>query len=128
MNIIVNMYILLYVSGFAIKTVNVKQHLLLNFQELGGSDQIRMYWDRYYTGKHLIVSLIIYTCSKAILQMYVIDSSCSEQELVESHGVLTQCLSSPSLSQLPLVLVCTKHDLPSSKDINEVILKAQILL
>lgn len=92
--------------GFAIKTVNVKQHLLLNFQELGGSDQIRMYWDRYYTGKHLI--------------MYVIDSSCSEQELVESHGVLTQCLSSPSLSQLPLVLVCTKHDLPSSKDINEI--------
>ena len=43
------------IIGFAIKTVNIQQHLTLNFQELGGSEQIRMYWDMYYTGRHLIV-------------------------------------------------------------------------
>ena len=44
-------------TGFAFKTVNVQDHLTLNFQELGGSEQIRMYWDRYYACKHLVVSL-----------------------------------------------------------------------
>lgn len=39
-----------------IKTVNVQQHLTLSIQELGGSEQIRMYWDKYYSGRHLIVS------------------------------------------------------------------------
>ena len=44
-------------AGFLIKVVNVERQLSLHFQELGGSEQIRLYWDRYYSGRDLIVSL-----------------------------------------------------------------------
>ena len=43
-------------AGFLIKVVNVERQLSLHFQELGGSEQIRLYWDRYYSGRDLIVS------------------------------------------------------------------------
>ncbi|CAI7996318.1 ADP-ribosylation factor-like protein 15 [Geodia barretti] len=86
--------------GFAFKTVNVQDHLTLNFQELGGSEQIRMYWDRYYACKHLVV--------------YVVDSSCSEEVMRESGEALARCLSSPSLTGLPLLLVCSKQEVPSA--------------
>lgn len=52
--------------------------------------------------------------------MYVVDSSCSEQELIESIEVLKHSLSSPTLSQLPLLVVCSKQDLPSARPISQV--------
>ena len=54
------------------------------------------------------------------MQMYVVDSSCSEQEMAESRDTLSVCLSSPSLSQLPLLLAFTKNDIPTSRPITEV--------
>ena len=42
--------------GFAFKAVNVQDHLTLNFQELGGSEQIRLYWEHYFSCKHIVVS------------------------------------------------------------------------
>lgn len=52
--------------------------------------------------------------------MYVVDSSCSEHELIQSIEVLEHCLSSPTLSLLPLLIVCSKQDLPSARPISQV--------
>ena len=42
--------------GFIVKVINVEPDLVLNVQELGGSDPIRQYWEKYYGGQHVIVS------------------------------------------------------------------------
>ena len=44
------------VAGFIVKVINVEPDLILNIQELGGSDPIRQYWEKYYGGQHVIVS------------------------------------------------------------------------
>ena len=58
-----------------------------------------------------------------MLQVYVVDSCSSEEELGESGEALVHCLSSPSLSGLPLLLVCSKQDLPTTRSITEVYIR-----
>lgn len=41
--------------GFAIKAVLMSRSIL-NIKELGGSDRIRPYWDKYYSGHEAVVS------------------------------------------------------------------------
>lgn len=41
--------------GFAIKAVLTSRGIL-NVKELGGSDRIRPYWDKYYDGHEAVVS------------------------------------------------------------------------
>ena len=50
----------------------------------------------------------------------MVDSSSSEEELRESRDSLTACLSSPSLSGLPLLLVCSKQDIPTAQSPTQV--------
>ena len=42
--------------GFAIKAV-LTNRSILNIKELGGSDRIRPYWSKYYSGHEAVVSL-----------------------------------------------------------------------
>lgn len=62
----------------------------------------------------------LHSYNSLLMQMYVVDSSCSEQELVQSMEVFEHCLSSPTLSQLPLLVICSKQDLPSARSVSQV--------
>ena len=46
--------------GFSIKAV-LTSRVILNVKELGGSDRIRPYWDKYYGGHEAVVSQHVYT-------------------------------------------------------------------
>ena len=70
-------------------------------------------------GQYVITITIIILV--AILQVYVIDSGCSDEHLSVSQEVLTSCLRSPSLTNLPLLVVCSKQDLPAARSVNEVL-------
>ena len=54
------------------------------------------------------------------VQVFVVNSGSSGEGLREASGVLRHCLSSPSLSGLPLLLVCSKQDSPSAKTTTQV--------
>ena len=127
------LHCLLFSVGFAIKAINLDHHnMTLNVQELGGSKQIQQYWEKYYGDQYLLVSTAIEisneeTCFTvevshvhALPQIYVIDSSSTEEKLLESGEVLAKCLGSPSLSNTPLLIVCSKQDLPSARTVDEV--------
>ena len=44
--------------GFSIKVVLTSRGIL-NIKELGGSDRIRPYWNKYYSGHEALVSLSV---------------------------------------------------------------------
>ena len=49
--------------GFAIKAVLTSRGIL-NVKELGGSDRIRPYWDKYYDGHEAVVSyMYMHVCN-----------------------------------------------------------------
>ena len=54
--------------GFAVKAVLTSRGIL-NIKELGGSDRIRPYWDKYYGGHEAVVSVCIMLSSCYVFQL-----------------------------------------------------------
>ncbi|KAK1146261.1 ADP-ribosylation factor-like protein 15 isoform X1 [Acipenser oxyrinchus oxyrinchus] len=69
-------------TGFSIKAVPF-QNAILNVKELGGADNIKKYWSRYYQGSQGVI--------------FVLDSASSEEELEMQEMSFTQPCSTPAL-------------------------------
>ncbi|KAI8507797.1 ADP-ribosylation factor-like protein 15 [Branchiostoma belcheri] len=82
-------------SGFNIKAVQFEE-AILNVKEVGGAENIRPYWDRYYQQTQGVV--------------FVMDSACSQEALQTVGGLLAGILSHESLRGLPFVLLASHQD------------------
>ena len=53
-------------------------------------------------------------------QIFVVDSTCSEDELQEAQGELEKCMKDPTLAGMPLLIMCNKQDLAEAKPVEQV--------
>lgn len=56
----------------------------------------------------------------SLSQIFVVDSTCSEDELQETQGELEKCLRDPTLVGIPLLVMCNKQDLAEAKPVEQV--------
>lgn len=82
--------------GFTVKDV-VLPNAKIRVKELGGAESVRQYWNRYYDDVHGVV--------------FVIDGSCTGDELHETTEALHKAIKDPRLSQRPWLILCNKQDM-----------------
>ncbi|CAH1254839.1 TRIM23 [Branchiostoma lanceolatum] len=82
-------------SGFNIKAVQFEE-AILNVKEVGGGENVRPYWDRYYQHTQGVV--------------FVMDSACTQGDLQTVGSLLVGILSHESLRGLPFVLLASHQD------------------
>uniref|UniRef100_A0A8B9PPT2 ADP-ribosylation factor-like protein 15 n=1 Tax=Apteryx owenii TaxID=8824 RepID=A0A8B9PPT2_APTOW len=95
-------------TGFSIKAVPF-QNAILNVKELGGADNIRKYWSRYYQGSQGVI--------------FVLDSASSEDDLETARNELHSALQHPQLCTLPFLILANHQDKPAARSVQE----AQVL-
>ncbi|XP_069780439.1 ADP-ribosylation factor-like protein 15 isoform X1 [Narcine bancroftii] len=93
-------------TGFRIKAVPFK-NAILNVKELGGADNIRKYWSRYYQGSQGVV--------------FVLDSASSEEDLETARNELHSALQHPQLCTLPFLILANHQDKPAARSLQELI-------
>lgn len=81
-------------------------NVILNFWDLGGQKELQLLWDKYFSEAHGII--------------WVVDSS-DPTRLSESIEAFTQIIKNELLSDLPLLFVINKQDLPSAMKPNDII-------
>ncbi|XP_062898986.1 ADP-ribosylation factor-like protein 15 isoform X3 [Mobula hypostoma] len=91
-------------TGFRIKAVPF-QNAILNVKELGGADNIRKYWSRYYQGSQGVV--------------FVLDSASSEDDLETARNELHSALQHPQLCTLPFLILANHQDKPAARSLQE---------
>uniref|UniRef100_A0A5F8GZ91 ADP-ribosylation factor-like protein 15 n=1 Tax=Monodelphis domestica TaxID=13616 RepID=A0A5F8GZ91_MONDO len=94
-------------TGFSIKAVPL-QGAVMNIKELGGADNIRKYWSRYYQGSQGVI--------------FVIDSASSEEELEVARNELHSALQHPQLCTLPFLILANHQDKPAARSVQEMCL------
>ncbi|KAG7481371.1 hypothetical protein MATL_G00066000 [Megalops atlanticus] len=90
---------------FSIKAVPF-QNAILNVKELGGADNIKKYWSRYYQGSQGVV--------------FVLDSACSEEDLEVARAELHSALQHPQLCTLPFLILANHQDKPAARSVQEI--------
>uniref|UniRef100_A0A8I3W4D0 ADP-ribosylation factor-like protein 15 n=1 Tax=Callithrix jacchus TaxID=9483 RepID=A0A8I3W4D0_CALJA len=93
-------------TGFSIKAVPF-QNAILNVKELGGADNIRKYWSRYYQGSQGVI--------------FVLDSASSEDDLEAARNELHSALQHPQLCTLPFLILANHQDKPAARSVQEVL-------
>ena len=68
-----------------------------------------------YNPQIIFTDLIICPC-----QMFVVDSTSSDRELLTAQGELGKCLENPTLVGLPLLILCNKQDLIEARPVEQV--------
>lgn len=63
------------------------------------------------------MSSLIMIC---LCQMFVVDSSSSDSELLTAQEELRKCLENPTLVGLPLLIICNKQDLARAQPVEQV--------
>ncbi|XP_021235700.1 ADP-ribosylation factor-like protein 15 isoform X5 [Numida meleagris] len=91
-------------TGFSIKAVPF-QNAILNVKELGGADNIRKYWSRYYQGSQGVI--------------FVLDSASSEDDLETARNELHSALQHPQLCTLPFLILANHQDKPAARSVQE---------
>nr|XP_038959442.1 ADP-ribosylation factor-like protein 15 isoform X4 [Rattus norvegicus] len=91
-------------TGFSIKAVPF-QNAVLNVKELGGADNIRKYWSRYYQGSQGVI--------------FVLDSASSEDDLETARNELHSALQHPQLCTLPFLILANHQDKPAARSVQE---------
>ncbi|XP_064901275.1 ADP-ribosylation factor-like protein 15 isoform X5 [Columba livia] len=94
-------------TGFSIKAVPF-QNAILNVKELGGADNIRKYWSRYYQGSQGVI--------------FVLDSASSEDDLETARNELHSALQHPQLCTLPFLILANHQDKPAARSVQEGVL------
>lgn len=92
-------------TGFSIKAVPF-QNAVLNVKELGGADQIRKYWSRYYQGSQGVI--------------FVLDSASSEDDLETARNEFHSALQHPQLCFLPFLILANHQDKPAARSVQEI--------
>ncbi|XP_041083916.1 ADP-ribosylation factor-like protein 15 isoform X2 [Polyodon spathula] len=92
-------------TGFSIKAVPF-QNAILNVKELGGADNIKKYWSRYYQGSQGVI--------------FVLDSASSEEELEIARNELHSALQHPQLCILPFLILANHQDKPAARSLQEI--------
>ncbi|XP_035230784.1 ADP-ribosylation factor-like protein 15 [Stegodyphus dumicola] len=92
-------------TGFNIKTLPLKD-TVVDIKELGGSDVIRPFWNKYFEGQHGI--------------LYVIDAAADDESLKEAVKILHEVISASSLKGVPCVILATHQDVKGSKTQEEI--------
>lgn len=92
-------------TGFSIKAVPF-QNAVLNVKELGGADNIRKYWSRYYQGSQGVI--------------FVLDSASSEDDLETARNELHSALQHPQLCTLPFLILANHQDKPAARSVQEI--------
>nr|CAB3222879.1 ADP-ribosylation factor-like protein 15 [Phallusia mammillata] len=82
--------------GFLMKDIRLP-NITVKVKELGGGDNIRTYWHRYYNNAQGVI--------------FVIDGSCNHDRLEDTRLELHQALKHPDLHTLPWLILCNKQDL-----------------
>ncbi|XP_039076728.1 ADP-ribosylation factor-like protein 15 isoform X2 [Hyaena hyaena] len=95
-------------TGFSIKAVPF-QNAILNVKELGGADNIRKYWSRYYQGSQGVI--------------FVLDSASSEDDLETARNELHSALQHPQLCTLPFLILANHQDKPAARSVQELFKK-----
>lgn len=80
-------------------------HVKLIFWDLGGQQELRSLWDKYYEECHGVI--------------YVIDSS-DERRLEESHVTFETVMHDSHIEGTPLLILANKQDLQGSLDVETV--------
>ncbi|XP_045019613.1 ADP-ribosylation factor-like protein 15 isoform X3 [Bubalus bubalis] len=93
-------------TGFSIKAVPF-QNAILNVKELGGADNIRKYWSRYYQGSQGVI--------------FVLDSASSEDDLETARNELHSALQHPQLCTLPFLILANHQDKPAARSVQEIL-------
>ncbi|XP_023694155.1 ADP-ribosylation factor-like protein 15 isoform X2 [Paramormyrops kingsleyae] len=91
-------------TGFSIKAVPF-HNAVLNVKELGGADNIKKYWSRYYQGSQGVI--------------FVLDSASSEGDMEVARKELHAALQHPQLSTLPFLILANHQDKPASRSPQE---------
>ncbi|KAM9262547.1 ADP-ribosylation factor-like protein 15 isoform 2-T2 [Morus bassanus] len=95
-------------TGFSIKAVPF-QNAILNVKELGGADNIRKYWSRYYQGSQGVI--------------FVLDSASSEDDLETARNELHSALQHPQLCTLPFLILANHQDKPAARSVQECLIQ-----
>ncbi|XP_069379568.1 ADP-ribosylation factor-like protein 15 isoform X3 [Paralichthys olivaceus] len=91
-------------TGFSIKAVPFP-NAILNVKELGGADNIKKYWSRYYQGSQGVV--------------FVLDSASSDEDLEAARNELHSALQHPQLCTLPFLILSNHQDKPAARTPNQ---------
>ncbi|XP_024908725.1 ADP-ribosylation factor-like protein 15a isoform X1 [Cynoglossus semilaevis] len=87
-------------TGFSIKAVPFP-NAILNVKELGGADNIKKYWSRYYQGSQGVI--------------FVLDSASSDEDLEAARNELHSALQHPQLCTLPFLILANHQDKPAAR-------------
>ncbi|XP_033101242.1 ADP-ribosylation factor-like protein 15 [Anneissia japonica] len=91
--------------GFSIKAVGFND-AILNIKELGGAENIRQYWNRYYDGAEAVV--------------FVIDSASAEDNMQQIADEMKAALCHNHLKGLPLLVLAHCQDKDGARGIEEI--------
>ncbi|XP_014324017.1 ADP-ribosylation factor-like protein 15 isoform X1 [Xiphophorus maculatus] len=92
-------------TGFSIKAVPFP-NAILNVKELGGADNIKKYWSRYYQGSQGVI--------------FVLDSASSDEDLEAARNELHSALQHPQLCTLPFLILANHQDKPAARAPNQI--------
>ncbi|XP_067664421.1 ADP-ribosylation factor-like protein 15 [Haliotis asinina] len=91
--------------GFSIKAL-IFEDCILDVKELGGGENVRPYWDRYFEGSQGII--------------FVVDSASSEEDFATAKSELNKALSNQFLRGLPLLILANHQDVEGAKSEAEI--------
>ncbi|EDR24564.1 ADP-ribosylation factor, putative [Entamoeba dispar SAW760] len=91
--------------GFGVEAFEYNS-IRFNFWEVKGQDRTKSLWKNYYVYSDGII--------------FVVDSTNTEDQLIQARNLLNQILSIKELSGLPLLVYANKFDLLQSKTVAEI--------
>lgn len=86
--------------GFSIKALMFDE-CFVDVKELGGGDNVRPYWDRYYTTAQGVI--------------FVVESSCDEKTMEVTKAEFHKAMQNEQLSGLPLLVLANFQDVPGAR-------------
>ncbi|XP_052795913.1 ADP-ribosylation factor-like protein 15 [Mya arenaria] len=92
--------------GFSIKAL-MFDSCFVDVKELGGGDNVRPYWNRYYGGSQGVI--------------FVVDSSADSSTMDKCLAAFDEALSHPELDGLPLLVLANFQDKPRARREDEVV-------
>ena len=73
---------------------------------LTGGDNVRPYWDKYFQGAQGVI--------------FVVDSTCDEEEMTQNRTELDKAMENDELSGLPLLVLANQQDKMGARKPSEV--------